>query len=177
MNTAILPTNFESFIFAQDSELKTTSLKIAEAFGKTHAHVLRDIEKVITQVSDIFGKSNFGLTQNEVLTPTGGVRKDKMYNLTKDGFIMVVMSYTGAKAFAIKEAYINAFNLMHAKLFPKTAYALRDLPPSTLTTEMKNHVQEMVNALKHKTGKAHGTIYHDLKTEFKASSYKEIPIV
>lgn len=61
-------------------------------------------------------------------------------------------------------------------LFPKP-YALKELPPSMLTTEMKNHVQEMVNALKHQTGKAHNTIYHDLKTEFKASSYKEIPIV
>jgi ribosome maturation protein Sdo1 len=32
------------------------------------------------------------------------------YEMTKDGFIFVVMGFTGAKAAATKEAYINAFN-------------------------------------------------------------------
>lgn len=119
--TTLVAQDFTSFIFANGEELKTTSLKIAEAFGKTHAHVLRDIEKVITQVSDIFGKTNFGLSEYEQANNLGIMTSYKMYDLTKDGFIMVVMSYTGTKAFAIKEAYINAFNLMHAKLFPKHA--------------------------------------------------------
>ena len=34
----------EQFIFAQDSELKTTSLKVAERFGKTHGDVLRVLD-------------------------------------------------------------------------------------------------------------------------------------
>jgi hypothetical protein len=35
-----------------------------------------------------------------------------MYEMTKDGFIFLVMGYTGAKAAQIKEAYIHAFNHM-----------------------------------------------------------------
>ena len=142
MNAQVQAVDFTSFVFAQNDDIKTTSLLVAEKFGKTHAHVLRDIEKIITQVSDLFYKTNFGLIENEtILAASGGVRKDKGYELTKDGFIMVVMSYTGAKAFAIKEAYINAFNLMHTKLFPKTAYGLKELPPTleTLHAQLQEH--------------------------------------
>ena len=117
--TTLVAQNFTSFVFAQGDDIKTTSLLIAEKFSKSHAHVLLDIEKIMTQVSDIFNKTNFGLIEVDVKVGFG-TRKDKGYELTKDGFIMVVMSYTGAKAFAIKEAYINAFNFMVEKLRPKT---------------------------------------------------------
>lgn len=132
MNTQVQAVDFTSFVFAQNDDIKTTSLIIAEKFSKSHTHVIRDIEKIMTQVSDLFYKTNFGLIEYEtVLAASGGIRKDKAYELTKDGFIMVVMSYTGAKAFAIKESYINAFNLMHAKLFPK--HAVTHQTPSGLS--------------------------------------------
>jgi hypothetical protein len=63
------------------------------------------------------------------------------------------------------------------KLLQPKAYGLKELPPSTLTTEMKRHVQDMTSVLKHKSGKTHNSIYHDLKTHFNVSSYTEIPIV
>ena len=36
--------------------------------------------------------------------------------MTKDGFMFLVMGFTGKKAAQIKEAYINAFNQMSTKL-------------------------------------------------------------
>ena len=175
MQQSVQAVDFTSFVFASNGDLKTTSLRIAEAFGKTHAHVLRDIEKTITQVSDIFGKTNFGLSEYNQANNLGIMTSYKMYNLTKDGFIMVVMSYTGAKAFAIKEAYINAFNLMHAKLLPKRN-ALVDLPPSTISTEMQRHIQEMVKAQHRRTGIHWQTIYDQFKTHFEIPRYDELPI-
>ena len=38
------------------------------------------------------------------------------YEMTKDGFIFLVMGFTGHKAASIKEAYINAFNRMANQL-------------------------------------------------------------
>ena len=55
----------EYFIFAQESELKTTSLKVAEAFGKDHSNVIKAIERTLTQVSDSFGKVNFSVSEYE----------------------------------------------------------------------------------------------------------------
>lgn len=39
-----------------------------------------------------------------------------MYTLTRDGFTMVAMGYTGAKAMKFKEDYITAFNRMEDAL-------------------------------------------------------------
>lgn len=91
----------------------TTSLKVAEYFGKEHKHVMRDIrEKILPYVSDSFGQSNFGPScywneQN---------KEQPMYILTRDGFTMVAMGYTGAKAMKFKEDYITAFNRMEEAL-------------------------------------------------------------
>jgi phage regulator Rha-like protein len=46
MNTQELALSPEQFIFASDDTLKTTSLKIAEKFGKQHKNVLVVIDKI-----------------------------------------------------------------------------------------------------------------------------------
>jgi len=173
MNTIALSP--EQFIFAQDNELKTNSLKISEAFGKTHAHVLRDIEKVISQVSDSFGKANFGLSEYEQENNLGLMTNYKMYDLSKDGFIMVVMSYTGAKAFAIKEAYINAFNQMAAKIFP-VQYGLKELPPSLYISESEaQQFKKSMEAHCKQDGKSYSVLYRKAYDYFGITSYKKIP--
>lgn len=40
-----------------------TSQQVAEIFGKRHDHVLRDIEQILTQVPEIFGRLNFELSE------------------------------------------------------------------------------------------------------------------
>jgi Rha family phage regulatory protein len=117
----------EEFIFASDNTLKTNSLKVAEAFGKLHKDVLEKIKKL--DCSEDFRQRNFPLTQIETIMPTGGIRKDPAYEMTKDGFMFLVMGFTGKKAAAVKEAYIGAFNLMHDKLFPTAQTQSPSLTP------------------------------------------------
>ena len=40
-----------------------TSLQVAEAFGKEHRHVLRDIRETIDKCSEFFTAPNFGLSE------------------------------------------------------------------------------------------------------------------
>lgn len=91
----------------------TTSLKIAELFGKNHKEVLRDIrDRISPNVSNDFTQRNFA--PSSYADSTG--RNLPMYYLTRDGFTMVAMGYTGPKAMQFKEAYINEFNKMEAML-------------------------------------------------------------
>ena len=88
----------------------TTSLLVAEKFGKNHSHVLRDIENL--SCSKKFRESNFGLSsytsqQNKELP---------MYVMTRDGFTFLAMGFTGEKAANFKEDYIVAFNKMEQSL-------------------------------------------------------------
>ena len=90
-----------------------TSLDIAETFGKEHKHVLRDIREL--ECSDEFRQSNSGLTYYSDMQN----KKQPMYYITRDGFTLLVMGYTGEKAMRFKEAYIKQFNAMEKALMGK----------------------------------------------------------
>ena len=88
-----------------------TSKQVAEHFGKTHRHVLRDIAKELETAGD-FGSEHFGLSsytssQNKTLP---------CYEMSRDGFTLIAMGFTGVKAQQWKIKYIEAFNSMEREL-------------------------------------------------------------
>lgn len=99
--------------FINDKQVPAvTSQQLAEAFGKQHAHVMRDIRETTAKCSKLFSASNFGLA--EYLDEQGKSRP--MYFMTKDAFTLLTMGYTGEKAMAFKIAYIARFNEMEEQL-------------------------------------------------------------
>lgn len=87
-----------------------TSLDVAETFGKEHKNVLRDIENL--GCSTDFNRLNFEpISYMDAMN-----RKQKAYAMTRDGFTLLVMGYTGDLAMRFKEAYIKQFNAMEAVL-------------------------------------------------------------
>ena len=88
----------------------TTSLIVAQVFGKEHNKVCRDIENLSCSAS--FNAANFGVIE---YTDSRG-RVQKAYEMTKDGFSFLVMGYTGDKAGEFKENFINEFNKREALL-------------------------------------------------------------
>ena len=91
----------------------TTSRAVAEQFGKNHKEVLRAIENTITQLKETeegraFNERNFApISLRDAMN-----REKPAYLLTRDGFTLLAMGFTGAKAVQFKVAYINAFNRM-----------------------------------------------------------------
>jgi Rha family phage regulatory protein len=102
----------------------TTSLEVAAYFGKRHDHVLRDIERLIAPesgLSERFRAPNFGAANY-----LDDQKKPRpMYRLSFNGFVILVMGYTGPKAMAIKEAYIAEFDRMVKELRQVQSTALR----------------------------------------------------
>lgn len=103
----------EDFIKSVQGALRTTSLKVAEAFGKRHTHVLRKVEEL--GCSTEFASAHFW-AHEETIQAGAVSRRSKVIEMDKDGFMFLVMGFTGQKAAQIKEAYINAFNWMAQKL-------------------------------------------------------------
>lgn len=85
-----------------------SSLDVAETFEKEHRRVLQDIRELAC--SEEFRQHNF--VQSEYLNQQN--HKQPMYYITRDGFVLLAMGYTGEKAMKFKEAYINQFNAMQA---------------------------------------------------------------
>ena len=94
----------------------TTSLAIAKCFGKRHDAVLRDIRNLIIGCPENFRSHNFVETFRPVVGPNNAERKEIYFIVFFDGFILLVMGYTGKKALRMKLAYIEAFNAMKAEL-------------------------------------------------------------
>ncbi len=85
---------------------------MAEVLGKRHDAVLRDI---VNLLMDIDSLQNRGLIKT-TYKPEKAKRSFPKYNLTKDGFTLLVMGFTGKKALQFKMMYINEFNRMEEEL-------------------------------------------------------------
>jgi Rha family phage regulatory protein len=91
-----------------------SSRDIASVFEKRHDHVLRDIEKIIKDLNSLsirdqprIGESIYRNSRGKTYT---------MYQLDRDAFSLLVMGFTGKKAFEWKVKYIEAFNKMEAMI-------------------------------------------------------------
>jgi len=160
----------------------TTSKNIAEYFGKEHKNVLRDIQGL--GVPKDFRRLNFERTYYE----NGQSKRHPMYIITRDGFTILAMGFTGKKAMQFKIAYIEAFNGMEAQL--KRQYEKRieakyqplQIENLTLSEDQKAEIRRLVNK---KVGQLcpkkswypayYGDVYRAIKAEFKVKTYKDVP--
>ena len=77
---------------------------------------MRDIRSLIANTPERFRALNFEETFRTVPGPNNSERQEIYFIIHRDGFMLLVMGYTGKKALAIKLAYIEAFNAMEAEL-------------------------------------------------------------
>lgn len=100
----------EDMIQTENGIPTTTSLVIAQAFEKEHKDVLRAIYNM--ECSPEFNERNFAPVGYK--DAKGEIRP--AYRLTRDGFAFLAMGFTGKKAAAWKERFLEAFNAMEAAL-------------------------------------------------------------
>ena len=98
-------------LFEKDGQILVSSVDVAENFEKRHKVVTRAIENIIKSNKD-FTEHNFVPSEYE----DSSGRMLPSYYMTRDGFTLLVMGFTGYKAQEWKIKYIKAFNAMEAKL-------------------------------------------------------------
>lgn len=100
-------------LFNQNGRILASSLDVAEKFGKSHNHVIRDIEDIISKSdcpnldSEMFVESTYQNSRGKTY---------KCYLMNRDGFSLLAMGFTGKEALQWKLKYIDAFNQMEEKL-------------------------------------------------------------
>ncbi|EAH4846345.1 Rha family transcriptional regulator, partial [Campylobacter coli] len=92
-----------------DNAVYTTSLSVAEVFNKNHKNIIRKINEF---PKDNFTKLNFELSK--YIDSTGRILP--CYKITRDAFSLLVMGFTGEKAYKWKIEFIKAFNEMEKRL-------------------------------------------------------------
>lgn len=106
--------NYADYLQVSDGKPVTTSKIIAEVYGKRHDHVLRDIRNLLEssdgEVSLSFGETSYTDTFQ---------RQQPMYLIDRDGFMLLVMGFTGDEAMKYKIGFIKAFNAMETELIKR----------------------------------------------------------
>ena len=114
---AMVANNQEVLVQAVGGVLVADSLGVAERFGKRHADVIRAVDNLITELATQNCVTNFQTEDYFIQSDYDNRgKKYKRYLMTRDGFSLLVMGFTGTAAFHWKLLYIEAFNKMEAKL-------------------------------------------------------------
>jgi Rha family phage regulatory protein len=139
----ITPMGLAPTLVAVDGQATTTSNDIAVHFNKRHADVIRAIENIESPKE--FNERNFALV--EFVDAKGEQRP--AYRITRDGFTLLAMGFTGKRALA----YIEAFNKMEAalrgdiRLKPMTPP--KPVPPPTLADWQVSELTQLFKTQAH----------------------------
>lgn len=102
-------------VFARGGAVCANSRDVAAFFQKAHRNVLRDIDKLIEQEPTLGQGGMLTFEQTPYVEPVTG-QTYRAYAMSRDGFSLLAMGFTGAAALRWKVRYIEAFNAMEAHL-------------------------------------------------------------
>ena len=135
---------------------RANSLMVAQMFEKRHDDVLKSIRNL--ECSDEFRLRNFA--ESSYRNEQG--KKQPCYNMTRDGFVFLVMGYRGKKAAEFKEAYIKRFNEMESLIqtlvaarleFPRLTEQIKRLYDNPKPYHFKNECDMLNKIVLGKTAK------------------------
>lgn len=169
------------------NQVTALSTDVAKFFHKEHFNVVRDIENLLKSLpisrafnfegSTISIPSNLNNTSNRVI---------KAYRMTRDGFTLLVMGWTGEKALQFKLAWLDAFNKMEEELRAKnTVQALpsssplgKSVAPAIAAAPMlQGQLQCIQLAMRDRFPYQHDLLraYSIMQHHFCVTSYRQIP--
>lgn len=101
-------------VIMHNKQAVTTSLRVAEVFEKDHKHVLETISNLAAEKSaaKFFAEATYDNRGKQY----------PMYYMSRDGFTLLAMGFTGKRALQFKIQYIQAFNSMETQI--RTGYAI-----------------------------------------------------
>jgi anti-repressor protein len=101
-------------VIMHNKQAVTTSLRVAEVFGKDHKNVIQSIENLAAEKSaaKFFAEATYDNRGKQY----------PMYYMNRDGFTLLAMGFTGKRALQFKIQYIQAFNSMEMQI--RTGYAI-----------------------------------------------------
>lgn len=178
----LLPSeHFSPSVSLHSGRPATTSLEVAKFFSKRHDHVVRSIQDLISNTPESFSAPNFGAA--EYSDEQGKPRP--MFILYRDGFMLLVMGYTGKKALAMKLAYIEAFNRMEEELARQKEAArnitqdIVDFPGTLSITPSsvadRKPLRALVGSWAKLSNAPFDACWNQLKAAFNLANIKELP--
>ncbi|MGL5958688.1 MAG: phage antirepressor KilAC domain-containing protein, partial [Phocaeicola sp.] len=123
-------------VFLQKEKAVTSSRVVAEYFKKQHKHVLDaiDTKKSAAENSALLNTMFFETTY---IASNGKTNREVI--MTRDGFSLLAMGFTGKKALKFQINFIQAFNDMEAQLKKASAFNLPQTYVEALEGLLETH--------------------------------------
>ena len=141
MNTASM--NNMNLVVIRDNRATTSSLTVAEYFEKRHDDVLKSIRSLLSDLPQDglrnFAESSYQNEQNKT---------QPMFEMSRDGFSLLAMGFTGKKALEWKVKFLKAFNQMEGSLSGSIVERVKS------ATDVFRHVYELAKGISQCKGPA-----------------------
>lgn len=166
--------NPQALVTSYNGVLVADSLQVADSFGKRHADVIRAIENLVTELA----------TQNCVtnVEPEGCFiqaeyqnrgKTYRKYLLTRDGFSLLVMGFTGPAALHWKLLYIEAFNKMEQAL--RSNVDIRQLVTQITTDVLRTVLPDIRQAVEPPPEIDDGRVHNSRRLDFLYGNDEALP--
>lgn len=148
-----VPSVIDGIEFLVNGQTKVSSVEVAENFDKEHKNILSSIQKMLE--NDKISRLDF--------QPSSYKSRGKEYpcfNMTRDGFSLLVMGFTGDKALEWKVRFLSAFNKMEQ-------YIIEEEQRKLIRKQSAMNAPEMTDALlEHRAGLGKETKGYHYSNEF-----------
>jgi Rha family phage regulatory protein len=147
----------DELVFLKNEQALTDSLTVAEMFKKRHDKVLRSIDNLVETLPKNGERKMFILSRRKA----DDGQFHRMYLISRDGFSLLVMGFTGSKALEWKLKYIDAFNKMEKIIMEKQTSAWLETRQQgqLIRREETNVIQKLVEYAKNQ-GSTHADMLY-----------------
>lgn len=166
--------NPQALVTSYNGVLVADSLEVADRFGKRHADVLRTIDGLITEVATQNCVTN--AEPESYFIPSEYQNRGKSYKkylLTRDGFSLLVMGFTGPAALHWKLLYIEAFNKMEQTL--RGNADLRQLVTQITTDVLRTVLPDIRQAVEPPPEIEDGRVHYSRRLDFLYGNDEALP--
>lgn len=166
--------NPQALVTSYNGVLVADSLEVADRFGKRHADVLRTIDGLITEVATQNCVTN--VEPESYFIPSDYQNRGKTYKkylLTRDGFSLLVMGFTGPAALHWKLLYIEAFNKMEQAL--RSNVDIRQLVTQITTDVLRTVLPDIRQAVEPPPEIEDGRVHNSRRLDFLYGNDEALP--
>ena len=166
--------NPQALVTSYNGVLVADSLEVADRFGKRHADVLRTIDGLITEVATQNCVTN--AEPESYFIPSEYQNRGKSYKkylLTRDGFSLLVMGFTGPVALHWKLLYIEAFNKMEQAL--RSNVDIRQLVTQITTDVLRTVLPDIRQAVEPPPEIEDGRVHNSRRLDFLYGNDEALP--
>lgn len=171
---SMIQRNPQALVTSYNGVLVADSLEVAERFGKSHKNVLQTIDNLVTNLAAEFSATN--AEPESYFIPSDYQNRGKTYKkylLTRDGFSLLVMGFTGPAALHWKLLYIEAFNKMEQTL--RGNADLRQLVTQITTDVLRTVLPDIRQAVEPPPEIEDGRVHNSRRLDFLYGNDEALP--